>query len=278
MSKDSFFKEDDSKSMGLLALLNSEIETDEYTNPDHPPVGKKDPKWWIAIVLSFSGLLFGIAVANTQRQQPILEKNREDLRATITKNIEVLNKTSENLSSINNEIAQIQTNTPGLDFHGISQSNESNLQVFSGLSSVKGEGIEIVINDAIKTDSLETADLELARVYDSDIQLLVNALWASGAESVSINKSRLTSTSAIRSAGDAILVNYRPLLPPFVISAIGDNNLRDRLIKHPDYLDLQFVVKTYGLGFNVSEIKDIEMIATGVALPSLQGITVGNRS
>jgi uncharacterized protein YlxW (UPF0749 family) len=278
MSKDSFFKEDDSKSMGLLALLNSEIETDEYTNPDHPPVGKKDPKWWIAIVLSFSGLLFGIAVANTQRQQPILEKNREDLRATITKNIEVLNKTSENLSSINNEIAQIQTNTPGLDFHGISQSNESNLQVFSGLSSVKGEGIEIVINDAIKTDSLETSDLELARVYDSDIQLLVNALWASGAESVSINKSRLTSTSAIRSAGDAILVNYRPLLPPFVISAIGDNNLRDRLIKHPDYLDLQFVVKTYGLGFNVSEIKDIEMIATGVALPSLQGITVGNRS
>ena len=278
MSKDSFFKEDDSKSMGLLALLNSEIETDEYTNPDHPPVGKKDPKWWIAIVLSFSGLLFGIAVANTQRQQPILEKNREDLRATITKNIEVLNKTSEDLSSINNEIAQIQTNTPGLDFHGISQSNESNLQVFSGLSSVKGEGIEIVINDAIKTDSLETADLELARVYDSDIQLLVNALWASGAESVSINKSRLTSTSAIRSAGDAILVNYRPLLPPFVISAIGDKDLRDRLIKHPDYLDLQFVVKTYGLGFNVSEIKDIEMIATGVALPSLQGITVGNRS
>jgi uncharacterized protein YlxW (UPF0749 family) len=278
MSKDSFFKEDDSKSMGLLAMLNSEIETDEYTNPDHPPVGKKDPKWWIAIVLSFSGLLFGIAVANTQRQQPILEKNREDLRATITKNIEVLNKTSEDLSSINNEIAQIQTNTPGLDFHGISQSNESNLQVFSGLSSVKGEGIEIVINDAIKTDSLETADLELARVYDSDIQLLVNALWASGAESVSINKSRLTSTSAIRSAGDAILVNYRPLLPPFVISAIGDNDLRDRLIKHPDYLDLQFVVKTYGLGFNVSEIKDIEMIATGVALPSLQGITVGNRS
>jgi uncharacterized protein YlxW (UPF0749 family) len=278
MSKDSFFKEDDSKSMGLLALLNSEIETDEYTNPDHPPVGKKDPKWWIAIVLSFSGLLFGIAVANTQRQQPILEKNREDLRATITKNIEVLNKTSEDLSSINNEIAQIQTNTPGLDFHGISQSNESNLQVFSGLSSVKGEGIEIVINDAIKTDSLETADLELARVYDSDVQLLVNALWASGAESVSINKSRLTSTSAIRSAGDAILVNYRPLLPPFVISAIGDNDLRDRLTKHPDYLDLQFVVKTYGLGFNVSEIKDIEMIATGVALPSLQGITVGNRS
>ena len=278
MSKNSFFKDDDSKSMGLLAMLNNEIETDEYTNPDRLPVGKKDPKWWIAVVLSFSGLLFGIAVANTQRQQPILEKNREDLRSTITKNIDLLNNTSENLSSINNEIAQIQSNTPGLDFHGISQSNESNLQIFSGLSSVKGEGIEIVINDAAKTDSLESSDIELARVYDSDIQLLVNALWASGAESIAINEGRLTSTSAIRSAGDAILVNYRPLLPPFVISAIGDKDLKARLTKHPDYIDLEFVVKTYGLGFNVSENKEITMIATGVALPSLQGITVGSRS
>lgn len=278
MSKSSFFKDDNSISMGLLALLNSEIETDEYTNPNRSAVGTKDPKWWIAVVLSFSGLLFGIAVANTQRQQPILEKNREDLRITITKNIDILNKTSEDLSSINNEIAQIQTNTPGLDFHGISQSNDSNLQISSGLSSVKGEGIEITINDAAKTDSLESTDIDLARVYDSDLQLLVNALWASGAESIAINKTRLTSTSAIRSAGDAILVNYRPLLPPFVISAIGDKDLKNRLIKHPDYLDLEFVVKTYGLGFNVSDNKDITMIATGVALPSLQGITVGNRS
>ncbi len=228
--------------------------------------------------MSFSGLLFGIAVANTQRQQPILEKTREDLRSTITKKIDNLNKTSEDLSSINNEIAQIQSSTPGLDFHGISQSNESNLQVFSGLSSVKGKGIEIQINDAVKTDSLESADIELARVYDSDIQLLVNALWASGAESIAINNSRLTTTSAIRSAGDAILVNYRPLLPPFVISAIGNDDLRSRLLEHPDYVDLQFVVKTYGLGFDVSDIKDISMVATGVALPSLQGITVGTRS
>jgi uncharacterized protein YlxW (UPF0749 family) len=278
MSKDSFFKDDDSKSMGLLALLNNEIETDEYTNSNQQPIGKKDPKWWIAIVLSFSGLLFGIAVANTQRQEPILEKNRQDLRTTITKNIDNLNQTSENLSSINNEIAQIQSKTSGLDFHGVSQNNESNLQILSGLSSVKGEGIEINISDAVKTDSLENSDIELARVYDSDIQLLVNALWASGAESIAINNARLTSTSAIRSAGDAILVNYRPLLPPFVISAIGDKELRNRLIKHPDYIDLEFVVKTYGLGFSVSENMDIEMIATGVALPSLQGITVGNRS
>ncbi|MFM1986638.1 MAG: hypothetical protein RIS18_855 [Actinomycetota bacterium] len=278
MSKDSFFKDDNSASMGLLALLNNEIETNEYAHIGQGSVSKKDPKWWIAIVLSFSGLFFGLAVSNTQQQQPIIEKNREDLRNTITKNIENLNIASKNLSLINDEIAQIQSNTPGLNFHGISESSEQNLQIFSGLSSVKGKGLEITISDAPKTDSLESEDIGLAKVYDTDLQLLVNALWASGAESISINDRRLTTTSAIRSAGEAILVNYRPLLQPFIIAAIGDEKLKERLMKNPDFADLEFVVKTYGLGFNVSELKDIEMSATGVALPTLEGITVGDRS
>jgi uncharacterized protein YlxW (UPF0749 family) len=204
MSKDSFFKDDDSKSMGLLAMLNSEIETDEYTNPNRPPVGKKDPKWWIAVVLSFSGLLFGIAVANTQRQQPILEKNREDLRTTITKNIDNLNKTSEDLSSINNEIAQIQTNTPGLNFHGISQSNESNLQVFSGLSSVMGEGIEIVINDDVLAtkivDSLTldqfTSDSNGNAVRDT-FDTIIGTTETQGTGSVSISQQNLITNPVI---------------------------------------------------------------------------------
>ena len=44
-----------------------------------------------------------------------------------------------------------------------------------------------------------------------DLQIVVNGLWASGAEAVSVNGQRLTSKAAIRFAGQAILVNYRPL-------------------------------------------------------------------
>ena len=125
---------------------------------------------------------------------------------------------------------------------------------------------------------MEVTDIALAKVFDTDIQLLVNALWASGAEAITINESRLTTTSAIRSAGDAILVNYRPLLPPYKIAAIGDSKMKEKFISHPDYLDLAFVVKTYGLGFKISDFKKLILSATGVALPDLQGITVGDRS
>lgn len=264
--------------MGLLAMLNNEIETNEYAKIESLSVDKKDPKWWIAVVLGFAGLFFGIAIANAQRQQPIIEKSRQDLRNTITKNLTELNMSAENLSNINDEIAQIKTVIPDLNFHGINSNNELSLQIVSGLNSVIGKGIEIEINDAPKTDALETDDVSLARVYDSDIQLLVNALWASGAESISINDGRLTTTSAIRSAGDAILVNYRPLLPPFVISAIGSQEMMSKLLDHPDYKDLVFVVKTYGLSFKLTDKNEILIPATGVGLPDMQGITVGERS
>ena len=55
-----------------------------------------------------------------------------------------------------------------------------------------------------------------------DLQYVTNALWESGAEAVSINGKRLTSTSAIRFAGSALVVDYRPLTRPYVITALGD--------------------------------------------------------
>jgi uncharacterized protein YlxW (UPF0749 family) len=59
-------------------------------------------------------------------------------------------------------------------------------------------------------------------VIASDLQIIVNGLWQAGAEAISINGHRLTSRAAIRSAGEAILVDYRPLTRPYVITAIGD--------------------------------------------------------
>lgn len=277
MSKDSFFKEDKSSSMGLLNMLNNEIEMNEYTSSSSD-VTKKDPRWWIAIVLAFSGLVFGIAIANTQRQLPLLERNRENLRSTISQGVDNLNLTSAELSEVNNEISKIQSDSTNVDSHGIDLSKETVLQITSGLIAITGRGFEIEVSDSQKTDSLETDDIDLAKIFDSDIQLLVNALWSSGAESVSINNWRLTTTSAIRSAGEAILVNYRPLLPPYTIAVIGEPKVKEQFFQHPDFIDFNFVTKTYGLGFKVSDFKKISMPATGVVLPEIEGITVGERS
>ena len=75
------------------------------------------------------------------------------------------------------------------------------------------------------------------RVIAKDLQFVTNALWESGAEAVSINGKRLTSTSAIRFAGSAIIVDFRPLTRPYVITALGDpqalpGGLRRRRRRH----------------------------------------------
>ena len=59
-------------------------------------------------------------------------------------------------------------------------------------------------------------------MLDIDLQILVNGLWESGAEAISINGHRLSNLTAIRGAGDAITVDYRSLTRPYQIEAIGD--------------------------------------------------------
>jgi uncharacterized protein YlxW (UPF0749 family) len=51
--------------------------------------------------------------------------------------------------------------------------------------------------------------------------LVVNALWGAGAEAMAVNGQRLVATSPIRAAGETITVNFRPLVPPYEIAAIG---------------------------------------------------------
>jgi len=63
---------------------------------------------------------------------------------------------------------------------------------------------------------------DTGRVRDRDMQRVVNGLWSAGAEAIGVNGQRLTALSAIRAAGDAILVDNKPLVPPYTVLAIGD--------------------------------------------------------
>ena len=67
-----------------------------------------------------------------------------------------------------------------------------------------------------------SSGFDSGRVTSSDLQIVVNGLWGVGAEAIAINGHRLTSTAAIRFAGQAIIVNFRPITPPYDITVLGD--------------------------------------------------------
>jgi uncharacterized protein YlxW (UPF0749 family) len=92
------------------------------------------------------------------------------------------------------------------------------------------------------------------RVEDGDLQLVVNALWAAGAEAVSINGERLGPTTAIRFAGEAVLVDFRPVTNPYQVSAIGDPAaLSSRFLASPQVGSLAVISKSFGLRFELSQ-------------------------
>ena len=59
-------------------------------------------------------------------------------------------------------------------------------------------------------------------VRDSDLTLLSDALWAAGAEAISVNGQRLTALGAFRNVGTGILLNSQPVNPPYVFDVVGD--------------------------------------------------------
>jgi uncharacterized protein YlxW (UPF0749 family) len=106
----------------------------------------------------------------------------------------------------------------------------SKLELAAGTVPVTGPGLVLTVDDAPTKAEPVAPDAnprtatgpDQGKVTAKDLQIIVNGLWEAGAEAVSINGHRLTSRAAIRSAGAAILVDYRPLTRPYVITAIGD--------------------------------------------------------
>ncbi len=97
----------------------------------------------------------------------------------------------------------------------------------TGEFAVAGPGIEVSLDDAPGArlpDAADPGQARRGRVLDHDLQVIVNGLWAAGAEAIAVNDVRLTALSAIRVAGEAVLVDLQPLSPPYRVQAIGDSD------------------------------------------------------
>jgi uncharacterized protein YlxW (UPF0749 family) len=93
--------------------------------------------------------------------------------------------------------------------------------------------------------------------------MIVNGLWQAGATDISINGRRMTPTSAIRAAGEAILLNYRPMSPPYVVSAIGPDadQLAGRFRENPAGLLLEQLEAQYGVIWELQTVGNITLPA-----------------
>ena len=103
-------------------------------------------------------------------------------------------------------------------------------RILAGLTSVRGRGIIVTLNDSVKTFD-NNIDPNALLIHDEDILLVINELNAAGCEALSINGQRFVSSSAVRCVGPVVMVNNVKISSPFEITAIGEPDTMEAALR-----------------------------------------------
>lgn len=180
--------------------------------------GRASRRVGLLTVLAVFGVLVGVSALKTEQDRPVLRAERAEL-------VEQIHEREDRYAAAKDDVAALQTQLTGLqeqvadDASSDSALNRllEDLGVDAGTLAVTGPGVAITVDDAPDAESGTGG-----RILDTDLRQLVNALWQSGAEAISVDGHRLSSLTSIRYAGQAITVDYRSLTPPYSLVVVGD--------------------------------------------------------
>ena len=247
-------------SIGLIEYLSRHTLDEDYEQIARNRSGRRST--WLATAAMLATLaLFGVlvftAASQTTRNAGTAEQDRTTLIDQVNARRASVQERNDRIRALRKENDQLDT-----DLLAGRQSGSGvfdrvrRLSVLTGGVTVKGQGVRVVVDDAPNAAS------DRNKVLDSDLQKLVNGLWEAGAEAISINGQRLTNLSAIRQAGLAINVDYRPLTAPYTVLAIGNpNTLPSRFAETTHgatWFDLQ---KQVGLRFDIKTDRSLVLPA-----------------
>lgn len=184
--------------------------------------------------------------AELQVQLQKVEEERELLRTE-------LNQTRERI----NEIEQALGKGESLHRELVAQVDAAKLQ--AGLVALKGPGLVVRLSDSPRQPGPNEDPYHFI-VHDTDLFVLVNELWASGAEAVTVNDQRMVTRSSIRCVGPTVLVNTNRVASPFIVKAIGDVDHLEGGLKMPGgYLDSMSRLTNNGGEVVISRMREVQI-------------------
>jgi uncharacterized protein YlxW (UPF0749 family) len=222
-------------------------------------------KLGLAAGLVLAALVVTVGAAQARVSAPELAKERQELISRINAGDRRTDSLQRNVDSLRSNVEARQRKA--LEKHGGEDAEVAGL--LSGALAVHGPGVKLVVDDAKNTQDSDSGGprqssgfSDNGRVRDRDLQRVVNGLWESGAEAVSVNGQRLTALSAIRAAGDAILVDNKPLVPPYTLLAVGPGQKLSRTFQDSaDGQYLQVLQENYGVRTNISTQDEVRLPA-----------------
>ncbi len=205
-----------------------------------------------AVVLVVAGGLFATAAVKTHEGDAAAKRDRQRLVQQVEQQQSATDALQKQADSLGTQITNARDGAlAAADRSGALRNELTELGGVDGAVAVTGTGVRVVLDDAPSTSAAARDGSGI--ILDSDVRRVVNGLFAAGAEAIAVNGQRLTTQTAIREAGGAILVDYRPLSPPYSVEAIGPPTL-GAAFQAGDAGQL-FVTEhqLYGLGYSVQD-------------------------
>lgn len=205
-----------------------------------------------ALIVGFllsTGLTAGRTAALAQ------DARKEELIALVDARQQRADALSTQLEQLRAEVAEAEQSVSTAGAPSL-RGRLEDVEALTGLTALRGPGVRATFSDA--TGVCSTGRVEDCRIQDVDLQLATNVLWGGGAEGIAINGERLITTTAIRSAGSSILINYRVLTSPYVIEAVGDPEAMHEQFLDSDLAgDFEVWRDVFGLGFEIESADEL---------------------
>jgi uncharacterized protein YlxW (UPF0749 family) len=221
-----------------------------------------------AVAVAVFGLLVAVAAVQNSRNADVDEASRTAL-------IDRVETRKESVSSLQDRIITLRDENESLADRLVSLSSTGQdveetraaLALGTGFVAVEGPGLRVTVDDQPRGDPD-------GLVRATDLRVLVNGLWEAGAEAIAINGRRLTALSAIVNADIAIQVNKGPLSPPYVVAAIGGQNLDADFVETQSGITFLALADRFGF---VVERDTVSSLLLPAAPPSLRRLRYADR-
>ncbi|CAN5879526.1 DUF881 domain-containing protein [soil metagenome] len=239
--------------------------------------GSARPRGWpllVPVAALVAGILFA-TTAETSAGTDLRAGRRLDLTQLIAQQERTVVGQDARLAALQDEVERLQEEVGAGDAEvAAAQAAAEALASGVGLTAVTGPGLTVALDDAPTTvdGTLPVgARANDVVVHQSDVQAVVNALWAGGAEAMTLMGERIIATSAVRCVGNTLLLHGRTYSPPFRVTAIGDaDRMRDAL-DASYYVGLfREAVDAFGLGYDIADSEQVTLLAFDGSL----GVTV----
>ncbi|MCW2688854.1 MAG: hypothetical protein JWR37_3744 [Mycobacterium sp.] len=214
--------------------------------------------WQVLAAVLCAGV-FAAAVAQAQSVAPGVREAQQVLAGSVRSAEDTTNSTTGQRNALAAQVDAEQRSRLAGDEQGQQLLRSLDEAGFAAaVTAVIGPGLTVTITDpGVSKDLSDVSKQRVAGsqqvILDRDLQLVVNSLWVSGAEAISVGGVRIGPNVTIRQAGGGILVDNQPIASPYTILAVGPPHaMQDVLDRSPGLQRLRLLETSYGVGVSVS--------------------------